>query len=164
MAYPFGFTTAGTPSLNVSGITGPTGFGSSNGNGDGDKSNYSHWNGDWKGYLEWMASNGDQASLDRLLNYLMSEQSAQNARDWTASREDSAYQRLVADLKAAGINPYAFATFGASPISSPSDGRSYSGSYSSSYEINKEKTMQNWLKIALSSFVPILGGIIAAML
>lgn len=126
--------------------------------------NYSSWNGDWKGYLEWLANHGDQAALDKLLNYLMSEQSSQNARDWTAQREDTAYQRLVADLKAAGINPYAFATFGASPFASSSGGHSYSGNYSASYEINKEKNQQNWLKVVLSSIFPVIGAAIAALL
>lgn len=127
-------------------------------------SNYGNWNGDWYGYLNWMASHGDQASLDKLFNYLMSEQSAMNARQWTAEREDTAYQRLVADMKAAGLNPYAFATMGANPIASSSQQNSYGGSYSSTYEINKEKNSQNWLKVALSAAIPLIGAIIAAAL
>lgn len=128
------------------------------------KMNYGSWNGDWKGYLEYLAANGDQSALDKLLNYLMSESSSQTARDWTANREDTAYQRLVADLKAAGINPYAFATFGASPFSSSSSGHSYGGNNIASYSINKEKNEQNWLKIALQGALPVIGALIAALI
>lgn len=127
-------------------------------------SNYGSWNGDWLGYLNWMAEHGDQASLDKLLNFMMSEQSAMTARNWTAEREDTAWQRMVEDMRKAGYNPYAFATLGGSPISSSSNGNSYGGSYSASYEINKEKNQQNWLKVALSAAIPIIGGIIAAFL
>lgn len=129
---------------------------------DSGKKSYSDYNGDWMSYLTDLANSGDQAAIDRLMNYFMTEQSNMNARSWTASREDTAYQRLVADMKAAGLNPYAFATMGSSPISSSSSGSQYSGSYSSSYELNKEKNTQNWLKIALSNLVPIIGALIAA--
>lgn len=132
---------------------------------------YSDFNGDWKAYLEYLADNGDPASLDKLLNYLMSEQSANIAREWTAKREDTAWQRLVADMRAAGINPYAFATFGANPIASGSSGHNYSGSYASNQFYresllaqNETKIKQNWLKIALSAFLPIIGAVIAGML
>lgn len=132
---------------------------------------YSDFNGDWKSYLEYMANNGDEASLDKLLNYLMSEQSSLTAREWTAQREDHAWERLVKDLRAAGINPYAFATFGANPIASGSQGHNYSGAYASNYaykkatlEQNQEKINQNWLKLALTAFIPIIGAVIAGML
>lgn len=126
------------------------------------KKSYSDYNGDWMAYLTDLANSGDQAAIDRLMNYFMTEQSNLTARNWTASREDTAYQRLVADMKAAGLNPYAFATMGSSPISSSSNGSQYNGSYSSSYEMNKEKNTQNWIKIALSTLAPIIGGLIAA--
>lgn len=131
--------------------------------GSSDKS-YSSFNGDWMAYLQYMADHGDQSALDKLLNYLMSERSATIARDWTARREDSAYQRLVADMKAAGINPYALLQNVGSPIASSSSGHSYSGSGLSSYDIQNKKIEQNWLKIALSSMLPIIGAVIAAAL
>lgn len=124
-----------------------------------DLSKYSSWNGDWKGFLSYMADHGDAASLDKLMNFMMSEESAQTQREW----DSHAYKRLFDDMRSSGINPYAFATMGVNPISSASN-NSYGGNYSSSYEINKEKNAQNWLKIALSSFIPIIGGIIAAFL
>ena len=124
-----------------------------------DLTKYSSWNGDWKGYLTYMADHGDASALDKLMNYMMSEDSAQSQREWDAH----SYSRLFDDMKSAGINPYAFATMGASPISSSSNTH-YSGSYSSSYEIQKAKIDQNWLKMALSAFIPIIGGIIAALL
>lgn len=159
------FPVVGAPTTQNPGGSGSgTIVGSSSTSSAPDKSNYSAWNGDWLGYLKYQADHGDPTALDRLLDYFMSEQSSQNARDWTAQREDTQYQRLVKDMKAAGLNPYAFATMGASPISSSSSGHTYSGQFASSYEINKEKNQQNWLKVALSAALPIIGAAIAAML
>lgn len=128
------------------------------------KDKYSSWNGDWMGYLNYLADNGDKAALDKLMNYLMSENSAQIARQWTENREDSQFQRFSEDARKAGFNPQALLGFGGNAIASSSSGSSYSGSYQSSYDINKEKNAQNWLKVALSSLVPIIGALIAAAL
>lgn len=121
-----------------------------------DKTKYSNWNGDWRGYLEYMADNGDAGSLDKLINVLSEDE----ARQWTADREDTQYQRLVEDLRKAGINPYILMQSGASPISSSTSGQS--GSQISSYEINKEKNSQNWLK-AFLSIIPIAIAAIATI-
>lgn len=153
------FPVPGVPTIQSPSSGSPYASASSSGNNPDGKKSYSSWNGDWQGYLTYMADHGDTASLDKLMNYMMSEESANRQREW----DSHAYQRLFDDMKSAGINPYAFATMGANPISSSSNS-SYGGSYSSSYEINKEKNEQNWLKIALSSLVPIIGGIIAAFL
>lgn len=131
---------------------------------------YADFNGDWKSYLEYMANQGDAASLDKLVNYMMTEQSNQIARDWTASREDTQYQRLVADLKAAGINPYILMQSGASPISSSSSGSSYNntayGSAASLKETarhNKETEQRDWLKALVSIIPMVLAVAIAAI-
>lgn len=124
-----------------------------------DLSKYSSWNGDWKGYLSWLADNGDKDALDRLMNYAMSEDSAKTERDW----DSHSYSRMFEDMRNAGVNPYAMFTMGASPISSSSNTH-YSGNYSSSYELNKTKEKQNWLKIALQGALPVIGALIAAML
>ena len=42
---------------------------------------------------------------EKWLDYLLEKQSIAEANAYTASREDTAYQRLTADLKKAGLNP-----------------------------------------------------------
>lgn len=153
---PFG--TSGNPLPNFSGLTTP---GSANGSAE---KTYSDFNGDWLGYLRYMADNGNQGAIDKLLQWMMNESSLDKAREWTAGREDTQYQRLFADMRAAGINPMAFASLGGNPISSSSSGASYSGAYTSSYELSDRKITQNWLKIALSAMFPIIGAIAAAAL
>lgn len=81
------------------------------------------------GSMQWLtyeASKGNEAAIDMLYNYKFSEESANNARAWTASREDTQYQRLVKDLHSVGVNPY-FALSGASPVSSSTQGVNYQG-------------------------------------
>lgn len=81
------------------------------------------------GSMQWLtyeASNGNEAAIDLLYNYKLSEESANSARAWTANREDTQYQRMVKDLHSVGVNPY-FALSGASPVSSSSQGVNYQG-------------------------------------
>lgn len=81
------------------------------------------------GSMQWLnyeASHGNEAAIDLLYNYKLSEESANNARAWTAEREDSQYNRLVKDLHSVGVNPY-FALSGASPVSSSTQGVNYQG-------------------------------------
>ena len=59
----------------------------------------------WLEVLQRDAASGDVSAKEKLLNYYMTEQSHKTARDWTAQREDSAYQRLVEDMKLAGVPP-----------------------------------------------------------
>lgn len=106
-------------------------------NGDGKK-NFSDYNGDWRSYLEDLVNKGDAEAADKLLNYLMSEDSANRQREW----ESHSYQRLVNDLKAAGINPYILLNSGASPISSGS-ANSYSGSQFTTRAANRETARHN---------------------
>lgn len=70
----------------------------------------------------------DTASREKYADWMLSENSANTAREYTAQREDSQYQRLVKDLRAAGINPGILAQSGASPVSSASQGVNYQGS------------------------------------
>lgn len=81
------------------------------------------------GSMEWLkyaGEHGNEAAIDMYYNYMMSEKSATTAREWTAQREDSQYQRMVSDLRNAGINPY-FALSGGSPASSATQGVNYQG-------------------------------------
>lgn len=80
--------------------------------------------------------NAYQASLDRKFNAEQADLSrkfnaeqAQITRDWQQEMSNSAYSRAVADLKSAGINPYALLS-GMSSSSTPSGA---TGSGSSAY-------------------------------
>ena len=81
----------------------------------------------WLNETEKKAQSGDAAALDRLFNYYATQRSEKNALDWTASREDTQYQRLVEDLRKAGISPYVLSS--ATPGVSSYTGQSYSGSF-----------------------------------
>lgn len=128
-----------------------------------NKDDYSTWNGDWLGYMEYKAAQGDVEWQEKLFNYYMSEQSAQNARDWTAKREDEAVQRFVKDAKAGGMNPYALLASGGNPIASSSSGNSYSGSQLTTREHQENTEAQAWFK-SLLSLIPMFVFMAAAAL
>lgn len=107
-------------------------------------------------YLKYMAANGDEAANDKLMNYLLSEASSDRARQWTASREDSQYQRLFKDLSALGINPYIMLqSAGVGPVSTSSSGHTYSGSQNVSKE-NNERSTGTQLLNSLISLIPMI--------
>lgn len=122
------------------------------------------YDGDWLGWLRRRAEAGDEAALDKLFSYYMSEGSAETARNWSASREDTGYQRLVADMKAAGFNPYALLAQQGSPIASSSDGRSYSGTQWTNQRHNEETEKTNWSKTILSSLLTVASIAVTALL
>lgn len=113
----------------------------------GPAQNYLDWDGDLKGYLQYKAFNGTDSDYDRFMNFLINNYSVDKANAWTAQREDTQYQRLVADLKAAGINPYVLLQSGGSPVSSSSATYSSSGSYASNEALKKEANSQKWLSL-----------------
>lgn len=108
---------------------------------------YDQFNGDLEGFLKYKAENGSDADYDRFMNFLTNNYSVDKANAWTAQREDTQYQRLVADLKAAGINPYVLLQSGGSPASSASATYSSSGSYASNEALKKEANSQKWLSL-----------------
>ena len=115
----------------------------------GNNISYDDYNGDWMRFLRDKANSGDEASLDRMMNYIMTEASNDRARKWTANREDNAYQRLVKDLRAAGINPMVMFQ-GVNPIASSSSGSTYSGNPYISNNKNYQTNATNWAKIITS--------------
>lgn len=80
---------------------------------------------DYKAWLIEQAGKGNTAAQDKIGSYYLGEESNQTAREWTAGREDTAYQRMVKDARAAGINPMALLATGGSPQASSSSGHSY---------------------------------------
>lgn len=112
-------------------------------------------------YLDMLierANRGDSAATDLLVNIFATRESEKTARDWTAQREDSAYQRLDADLKKAGISPYILS--GATPGVSSSSGRTYS---SSSYTGLEKNELSNRTDIARGSLA-LLGVVLMSLL
>ena len=77
--------------------------------------------------------NAEQAELSRRFN----AEEAQKTRDWQEQMSNSAYSRAIADLKSAGINPYALLS-GMNASSTPSGATgsgssAYSNSHTGSY-------------------------------
>lgn len=104
----------------------------------------------WKEYLLERANKGDEASLDKYMNFLLSEESNQIAREWTAKREDNALQRFAEDARKAGFNPAGLLALGGSPIASSSSGSSYSGSQYTTDKHNQNTEARSWTQAILS--------------
>lgn len=113
----------------------------------------------WKD-IENLAKN-DPAYLEKLVNYYMTEESNKTAREWTAMREDTAYQRLMKDLKQAGISPYVLT--GATPAVSSSSGKSYTSTEAVTRENSIRANDTNAAKALLQFFGLFLGSIAMAM-
>lgn len=114
----------------------------------------------WLQYAIDKANSGDSAWQDKLWNYLSTREGEKTARDWTAQREDNAYQRLMADFKAAGLSPYILS--GASPMASASGSKAFSGSELTSSKNNKENNQTRSLIAQLGFFGIILSALFRA--
>lgn len=104
-------------------------------------------NPDWLNSLIERAKT-DTGAYEKLIDYYATRESEKTAREWTAQREDTAYQRLMDDLKKAGISPYVLS--GATPSVSSSVGKSYSGSQMTSRENNAKTVGSSELKSLLA--------------
>lgn len=107
------------------------------------------------------ANSGDSAALDWLLDYYAKTSADKTARDWTAAREDTAYQRLMADLSKAGISPYILT--GATPFASSANASSVSSGHFTS-KANSERTALSDQKDRANQFNKMMFGLIGTAL
>lgn len=63
--------------------------------------------------LDYLKSRDDEGSRDYYIEYLLKQLSENSAREYNAQREDTYYQRLMEDLRKAGISPYGMSIAGA---------------------------------------------------
>ena len=151
------------PSFRPDGQTKETITGTDLGNNSATSLAGQKWDSDsWFNNVVERANNGDEASIQFLLNYFANRESEKTARDWTAMREDNAYQRLSEDLRKAGISPYVLS--GATPAVSSSAGKSYSGSDLVSQQSNKKTNDTNQLRTLLALFGIIMTATLHAMI
>lgn len=90
--------------------------------------------------MKYMAQHSDEWA-EKLIDYYANQASYKEDRDYQASREDNAYQRLVADMRKAGLNPALMYGSSASP---------QVGSYSSYAKVSGDATsagISNYSKI-----------------
>ena len=103
------------------------------------------------------ADAGDTAALDYIVKYYLDQRSENSARSYNAMREDTAYQRLMADLKKAGISPYGL-TPSLTPINGSSGFTASGNSYTSARNTTYSKSMDT-----VSKFAQIIGSVVSAI-
>lgn len=72
-------------------------------------------------YMKYMSQHSEEWA-EKYLDYITEQEQLNNANEYTAMREDTAYQRLVDDLRQAGLNPAMMFGSSASPQASGSQG------------------------------------------
>lgn len=120
---------------------------------------YDQWDGSWLDYAEYLSSK-NPALADRWAEWFLQEKSNATARQWTASREDSQFQRFAEDARKAGFNPVALMNLGGQPVSSSSSGSSYSGSQFTSIATNKNTTDTSLMRGLIAAYGAIITAII----
>lgn len=77
----------------------------------------SHPGATYEDAMKYMAQYSDEWA-EKYIDYIGEQEGLNKANEYTAQREDTAYQRLVADLRAAGLNPAMMYGSSASPVGS----------------------------------------------
>lgn len=123
-----------------------------NGTGEASVSQYmsEHPGASYEEIMAYMASQSDEWA-EKYLDYLTEKGELDRANEYTASREDTAYQRLVSDLKAAGLNPAMMFGSSASISASGSQGYIKMTEGANSRSISNYSKLKNLL-LALAKF------------
>lgn len=100
----------------------------------------------------------NEAAREKYYDYLAAVTRDKTANEWTAQREDSAWQRAIKDLESAGVSPYILS--GGAPSSSRAIVSSFSGSQMTSAK-NNENTNS---RAGVASTLALMGIIISALL
>ena len=111
---------------------------------------------------QWARDNGYRMhpdTKDILYNQFFNEKDTRSAWERTMTADNTKYQRAVADMKAAGLNPFLLMSGGASGAGTSSPGSVGSGSISALRSSKNQKDAQN-----LSSILQIIGSISQAVL
>lgn len=100
--------------------------------------------------MDFIRGSGDEASQDLYINWLLNEKSLTDAYKRELEADSTKYQRLVQDLRKAGLNPM-FALNGANAGNINSSG----GSYSSGYETarHNKQSEKNQREANLINFI-----------
>ena len=109
----------------------------------------------WLNKTKKLADEGDAGAIERLFNYYATKDSEKTALEWTANREDTAYQRLVEDLRKAGISPYILSSAG--PSVSSYGGKSYTGSTITSSANNERSNNTDVATSVLTTLFKVIG-------
>lgn len=83
----------------------------------------SHSGATYEDVMKYMSQYSDEWA-EKYIDYIGEQEGLNKANEYTAQREDTAYQRLVADLRSAGLNPAMMYGSSASPVG-PSGSQGY---------------------------------------